>query len=75
GRPGEPGWHLAPLPQAPRPVGCPAQTEKLKSQSVPVTKLPPPPFFASLVSLFHIVLSLAPRLTTDDLKIPGADDN
>lgn len=64
--------HSVSNPASPQAGRLPRQK---KSQSVPVTKLPPPPFFASLVSLFHIVLSLAPRLTTDDLKIPGADDN
>ncbi|EGO51903.1 hypothetical protein NEUTE1DRAFT_104923 [Neurospora tetrasperma FGSC 2508] len=52
----------------------PGRSAVQKSQSVPVTKLPPPPFSPSRFPL-HIVLSLAPRLTTDDLKFPGVDDD
>ncbi|EGZ76703.1 hypothetical protein NEUTE2DRAFT_54156 [Neurospora tetrasperma FGSC 2509] len=74
GRSGEPGWHLA-LPSQILPVPSPpGRSAVQKSQSVPVTKLPPPPFSPSRFPL-HIVLSLAPRLTTDDLKIPGVDDD
>ncbi|KAL0475208.1 hypothetical protein QR685DRAFT_38939 [Neurospora intermedia] len=74
GRSGEPGWHLA-LPSQILPVpSAPGRSAVQKSQSVPVTKLPPPPFSPSRFPL-HIVLSLAPRLTTDDQKFPGVDDD
>ena len=61
--------------QSPVPSPPQGRSAAQKSQSVPVTKLPPQLLPSRrLVSLF-IALSLAPRLTTDDLKIPGADDD